>query len=61
MSNFLHSLRYMKLCNKDKNKGKFQSFLNFTKKINDNHFQASLFTKRSYNIFLLPFIMFKHV
>ena len=43
MSNFLYSLRYMKLCNKDKNKGKFQPFVSFTKKINDDHFSGFTF------------------
>ena len=59
ISNFLHLIQYMKLKNNDKNKGKFQSFVYFTK-VNDNDFRASLFIKRSYNIFLVNFIMFEH-
>ena len=51
----------MKLYNNNKNKGKFQYFVNFTKKMNDNGSWASLFIKRPYNIFLLTFIMVKHV
>ena len=46
MPNSWHSLRYMKLGNKDKNKGKFQSFVNFTKKINDNDFLGFNFYKK---------------
>ena len=45
MSHFWHSLRYMELHNKDKIKGKFQSFVNFTKKINDNDFVGFTFYK----------------
>ena len=46
MSNFWHSLRYMKLYNKVKNKGKFRSFINFTKKIN-NAFSGFTFYKKA--------------
>ena len=35
MSNLWHSVRYIKLYNKDKNKVKFQSVVNCKKKIND--------------------------
>ena len=45
-----HTDLTMKLYNSGKNKGKFKSFVNFTKKINDNNF--------SYNIFLVTFIIF---
>ena len=51
----------MNLYNKDKDKDKFQSFVILTKKIHDNYFWASFFIKRSYNVFLLTFMMFKHV
>ena len=37
----------MKLYNKDENKDKFQSFVKFTKKINDNDFSAFTFYKRA--------------
>ena len=47
MSNFWHLLRYMKLCNRDENKGKFQSFLNITKKIYDNDFSSFAFYKKA--------------
>ena len=47
MSNFRHSLRCTKLYNKDKNKRKFQSFVNFTKKINDNDFSGFTFYKKA--------------
>ena len=60
MSNFWHSLRYIKLYKNDKNKGKFQSFVNFTKKINDNDFPSFSFYKMPYT-FLLTSIMLKHV
>ena len=40
MSRFWYSIRYMKLYNRDKNKGKPQSFVNFTEKINDNNFSG---------------------
>ena len=33
---FWHSVQYMDLHNRDKNKGKFQPFVNFTKKKNDS-------------------------
>ena len=48
MSNFWHSLRYMELHNKDKIKGKFQYFVNFTKKINDNDFAGFTFHKKAH-------------
>ena len=47
----------MKLYHKDKNKGKFQSFVNFSKKTNDTDFSGFTFYKNPYNIFL----MFKYV
>ena len=47
MSNLWHSLRYMKL-HLDKNKGKFKSFVNFTKKINDNDFSSITFYKKAF-------------
>ena len=46
MSNFWHSLQYMKLHTKDENKGKFQTLRNFTKKINDNDFSGFTFYKK---------------
>ena len=51
----------MNLYNKDKDKDKFQSFVILTKKIHDNYFWTSFFIKRSYNVFLLTFMMFKQV
>ena len=50
----------MKLYNNDKNKRKFQSFVNFTKKMKII-FRTSLFIKRPYNILLVTFIMSQHV
>ena len=61
MSNFWNWLRWMKLYNQDKNKGKFQIFVNFTKKVNGNDFTSSIFIKTPYNIFLLTLFMFKSV
>ena len=49
----------MKLCNKDKNKGKFQSVETLQRK--EMIFQASLIIKRPYKIFLLTFMLFKYV
>ena len=46
MSNFWRSLQYVKLYDKDKIKGKFQSFGNFTKKLNDNDFLGFTFYKK---------------
>ena len=46
----------MKLYNNDKDKRIFQSFVNFKKKI-----RTSLVIKKHYSIFLLTFIMYKHV
>ena len=40
-------MRYTKLYKKDKNNGKFQSFLNFTKKINDYDFLGFTFYKKA--------------
>ena len=37
----------MELYNKDKNKGKFQSFVKSTKKINNNVFSGSTFCKKA--------------
>ena len=37
----------MELYNKDKDKGKFQSFITFTKKINDNIFLGLTFYKKA--------------
>ena len=37
----------MKLYNKDKYKGKFNSFVKFTKKINDNNFLGFTFYKKA--------------
>ena len=37
----------IKLYNKNKNKGKFQSFVNFTKKINDNDFSGFNFYEKA--------------
>ena len=51
----------MKLYNNDKNKEKFEFFLKFTKKINGNDFPGLAFFKNPYNIFLVIFIIFKHV
>ena len=45
ISNFLHLIQYMKLKNNDKNKGKFQSFVYFTK-VNDNDFSGFTFHKK---------------
>ena len=50
----------MQLHSKDKNKRKFQFFVNFTKKINDNDFSGFTFYEKAYNIFLVTFIKFKH-
>ena len=50
----------MKLYNNDKNKRKSQSFVNFTKQM-IMVFRAAVFMNRSGNIFLVTFIMFKHV
>ena len=61
MRNFWHSVENMKLYNRDKNKGKLQSFVNFTKKKIMMIFWASHFIKRPHKIFLLTIIMFKHV
>ena len=61
MSNIWLSLRYMKFHNKDKNKGKLQSFVSFTIKVNYNDFSGFTFYIRPYNIFLLIFILFEHV
>ena len=38
MCNFWHSVQYMDLHNRDKNKGKYQSFVKFTKKKNNDGF-----------------------
>ena len=47
-----------KLFNTDNDKGKFKSFANLTKQINnDNDFLSFTFS-RPYNIFLVTFIMF---
>ena len=46
--------------NKDKNKGKLQTFVSFTKKINDN-FSDLNFLKRPYNIFFLTVKVAKHI
>ena len=46
----------MKLYNKDKNKGKFQSLETLQKKEMIMIFQASFIIKRPYKIFLLTFI-----
>ena len=51
----------MKLCNKDKNKGTFQSLETLQRKEMKMIFQASLIIKRPYKIFLLTFILFKYV
>ena len=51
----------MKLCNKDKNKGKFQSLETLQRKEMIMIFQASLIIKRPYKIFLLTFILFEYV
>ena len=51
----------MKLCNKDKNKGKFQSVETLQRKEMIMIFQASLIIKRPYKIFLLTFMLFKCV
>ena len=54
----------MQLHSNDKNKRKFQFFVNFTKKINDNDFSGKKkkrpFYEKAYNIFLVTFIKFKH-
>ena len=59
MSNFWHSMRYMKPYNTNKNKERY--FVNFQRKSMIMIFRSSLFIKRSYNIFLLTSIMFRHV
>ena len=47
----------MKLYNKDTNKGKFQSFVNFTKKINDIGFSRFTFSKKVPQDIFLTFII----
>ena len=47
MSNFWHSIQCIKLYNRDKNRGKFQSFINFEKKINDNDFSGFTFYEKA--------------
>ena len=50
----------MKPYNKNKNKGKFQFCVNYTKKICHNNFSGFTFYKRPSNAFFLTFIMLKH-
>ena len=51
----------MKLYNNDRNKREFQSFVNFTKKINDSYFSGFTFYKKVLYHVSSNFIMFKHV
>ena len=47
MRNLWHSVQNMKLYNRDKNKGKLQSFVNFTKKKSNDDFLGFTLHKKA--------------